>query len=368
MESLERYIPQEIVELIIQFAAVDGWALPNLCLVSSRFLIGSQKHLYRRIDFIEPRFWGGRPLEDIWKVSVEQGLLFLITITRLNPSLAQHLRIFYFNPSFQFRDRIFWEFINRGLRVMTNLKTLIFTSVESSGMPRMRTLLWKCRFQLEEFRWNDFKFRDPKGDLAFFLSFQPELKVLSIISYDSLPPHVCPKLEKVIGYRKSVENMLLGRSVTRLEWLARADWWDQHRDKPPDEITKELSQLTSLIYGGYHIQRSGLELVIPHLKSLEVLHLVGFYSEYEFAHLVKLEKLRVFIWTSAYPGDDQQSRLEVLTPGVPGLFRNMKNLHSVYVNHCGGRHTPKNYLYWTSADVEAVTVDPPMHLFDWPSG
>ncbi|KAF9451550.1 hypothetical protein P691DRAFT_757147 [Macrolepiota fuliginosa MF-IS2] len=365
MESSEPYLPQEIAELIIEFAGIDGWALLSLCLVSSRFLALSQRQLYRRIDFIDPGYWDGRPFEDIWKATVDRGTLFLKTITQHNTSLAQHIHTFNYHNHTR-RDRAFWNLANKGLRIMSNLKVFTFTSLAPVEIPRLRTLLWKCRFKLEEFRWNDGEYVDPKGDLAHFLAFQPGLKVLSITLRDPLPSDTCPRLEKFIGYRQPMENILRGRFITRLEFIATAYWWDRSCSQSYDGIAKELSQLTSLIYGGSRIQRPDIRPVIPYLKSLQALHLIGYHCEWELNHLYKLDELRVFIWTSAYPEEEPHYPLKMQIALVPGWFGTMKNLQSVYINCCKGRHTPKNYLHWTSAGGDPVTTDPPKHIFDWP--
>ncbi|KXN85646.1 hypothetical protein AN958_10983 [Leucoagaricus sp. SymC.cos] len=363
----ELYVPQEVVELIIGFAAVDGWALPSLCLVSRRFLFEAQRYLYQRVEIITPAYWDGRPFEDIWKQDVKNGTRFLITLTQYNPSLASHTRYLSHRPEYEFRDRGYWDLINRSLRLMVNLKVLDFDTHDGCGIPRMRTLFWKCKFKLDEFYWRDGRFHDPKGDLAYFLSFQPQLKRLTLNHCDDLPSHLCPRLEKFTGHRREIECVLPGRSVTRLEWIATNHHWDRDRDKLFDNIAKELSQIVSLIYGGSHVQRPSIRNVLPFLSSLEILHLIGYHDEWEFERLKALPKLRVLIWSPAYSSRPFLP-LERQKGLIPPLFEMIKTLHCVYCHFRDIQHGLQNYFHWTSANDGPLVVDPPRYIYDWPRG
>ncbi len=262
-------LPPEILGVIIQHTENDRNTLCNLCLVSTSFLLQSQQVLYRDINVA-----GGKDalVCSGWLISFTRAAELLKTLVKRNSQLAKHVRRLYHHNYYY--NQYYWGLIKQSLRLMVNLKSLIFTSVD---VP-VPGLFDDCTFRLEVFGC-DWPCSDTESlyHITRLLSSQIDLTSLYIWgSWRSdgsfLEAHDFPKLGVLAGDRRTIESILPGRSmVTQLTWMPSED---EDRSTPPLMITSELSQIRILALGGYH-ERSDLRYFLPYLSSLQVLRLYG---------------------------------------------------------------------------------------------
>jgi len=262
-------LPPEILGAIIQHAINDPNTLCNLCLVSTSFLPQARRILYHDINVA-----GGKDalLYSGWLISFPRAAELLKTLIKRNRTLAKHIRRLYHHNYYY--NQYYWDLMKQSLQLMSNLKTLIFTSVD---MPIVG-LFNHCTFQLEVFGCDSpCKDAESRLEITRLLSSQIDLTSLYICgcwhSDESFPEaHNFPGLGALAGDRHTIESILPGRSsVTQLTWIPSED---EDCTTPPLMITSELSDIRILALGGYY-ERPDLRFILPYLPSLRVLRLYG---------------------------------------------------------------------------------------------
>lgn len=262
-------LPPEIMGVVIRHLENDRNALCNLCLVSTSFLSEAQRVLYRDINVA-----GGKDalVNSGWLISFPRAAELLNTLIKRNRALATHVRRLYHHNYYY--NQYYWGLIKQSLQLMTNLKSLIFTSVDL----RVLGLFDDCTFRLEVFGC-DWSCRDNelRHDMTRLLSSQLNLTSLYIWGFwhsnESFPEaHNFPNLGALAGDRRTIESILPGQSmVTQLTWIPSED---EDCSTPPLMITTELSRIRILALGGDY-ERPDIRFFLPYLPSLQILRLYG---------------------------------------------------------------------------------------------
>ncbi|KAF9447477.1 hypothetical protein P691DRAFT_760760 [Macrolepiota fuliginosa MF-IS2] len=354
-------IPQEILNVFINFSEDDPQTLLNLCLVSRRCASGAQKVLYRsiRITTHSSSVQHGSTC-NVDAVSIK---LFK-TFTQHNPSLAKYVQTFSHHYALPFGDRRYRNLANKSFQLMTNLESLTIFARFSLD------LFQGCTFQLKQLfcplLGPDHTYREK---IYHFLSSQPYLKTLYIdMEHSRLPADCCNNLETLWGNQRTIENILPGRStITCLVWTT------QHHDHvagPLSRISRELSNIHILALGG-NAPYPSLTQLVPYMRSLRVLRLVrkpqtnlsgGTYDE--LGCLPDLVNLRIFVWSARPIGrfDGTEYGQSTVDQGrqrrlVTKWFRDMRVLEAAYFQIAARKDKPKNYLCWRRHEVDPAPVD-----------
>jgi hypothetical protein len=160
-----------------------------------------------------------------------------------------------------------WELTCCALQAMVNLKVLFFGALKSH--PSIQ-ILRECTFQLEVFGWES---RDDAEQLLEFLITQPNLRILRAEwkGPELNTSGVCPRLQVLHGNRGMMNAFLPVRGITSLKWSP--DQEESPFNRPIDHLSQEFHRIRFFSFGG-HFGRPWL-LVIPQLRALEVLELIG---------------------------------------------------------------------------------------------
>jgi len=151
---------------------------------------------------------------------------------------------------------------------MVNLKILRFRTW--TGQDSAQTL-HGCTFQLEVFEWNNREYVD---QILEFLRTQPHLRILKVCwgrpELDT--SGICPRLQVLHGDRNTINAFLPGRPVTSLKWTPNAE--ELQFSDSIDHLSEEFHHIRFFSLGGT-FSWPRLDLVIHHLRAVEVLELVG---------------------------------------------------------------------------------------------
>lgn len=162
-----------------------------------------------------------------------------------------------------------WSLLCRALNCMQNLKHFTIRTTLITGLPTE----FHGRYT---FRLKTLDLRGPcSGDklIITFLQFQTQLDSLSIewskTNEQLILPSTCPQLRFLRGNKGAVETFLPGRSIFSLVWVPH----------PADSTTCvshlafAFNNIRTLSYGGF-LGCPDLNLIIRHLRSLEILRIV----------------------------------------------------------------------------------------------
>jgi hypothetical protein len=259
------YIPPELYRPIVLHLHRDRPSLLAVSLASRTLNAEGQRVLYRTMD--------------ISSDAQTTHTLFLKTI-------LSHVRLAllvkeYRQPKNILRSREdpLWDLLHRGLQAMVNLKRL-FLEAPSYGCPSL-DIVRGCTFQLDLLQWyNASDLNEEEPEFLEFLASQPRLRSLSIRLKNistPIPPSICPTLEILHGDQVAMKAFLPERRIASL-----ALTWMPNPNEPFDNcnfaiLSQSLKELKFLSWGGF-CDRPSLNILCPHLQSLEVLELVGLHD------------------------------------------------------------------------------------------
>ncbi|PPQ85968.1 hypothetical protein CVT25_001667 [Psilocybe cyanescens] len=182
-----------------------------------------------------------------------------------------------------------WSLLCRALNCMQNLKHFTIRTTLITGLPTE----FHGRYT---FRLKTLDLRGPcSGDklIITFLQFQTQLDSLSIewskTNEQLILPSTCPQLRFLRGNKGAVETFLPGRSIFSLVWVPH----------PADSTTCvshlafAFNNIRTLSYGGF-LGCPDLNLIIRHLRSLEILRIVD-PTLNELVSLYQLPNLQILI-------------------------------------------------------------------------
>jgi len=255
------YLPPELYRPIVFHLYQDYPSLLAISLASRRLNVEGQRALYRTINIPHD--------------AQTTHTLFLATI--LSQDRLALLVEEYRQPNILLsREDPLWGLLRRGLQAMVNLKRLILEA-PSHGRPSVE-ILRGCSFQLDVLQWyNTSDLKEEELEFLEFLASQPRLRSLSIRLKNTstpIPPSTCPILEILHGDQGAMKAFLPERRITSL-----ALTWMSNPNEPFDNfnfasLSQSLKEVKVLSWGGFS-GRPSLDLLCPHLQSLEVLELVG---------------------------------------------------------------------------------------------
>ncbi|KAF9451424.1 hypothetical protein P691DRAFT_807777, partial [Macrolepiota fuliginosa MF-IS2] len=261
-------LPQEILNLVVYHARFDHNSLLNLCLTSPFFHHEAQRHLYYELRIAND----GRPAigpSRALTVDVAKAIQLFSTLTQYNTALARHVQILYHCVIPQGACSEYWTLMNKSLILMYNLKKLTLYR-------RIPPCIFEgcTSFQLRNIECSH-PCVDPSFRTAFldFLATQPNIKSL-FMAWDPdipFPTTHCRNLTSLAGDRCTIEQVLPGREFTikKLTWVPARE-----EDPGVNIIASRLSRIHVLSLGGYHV-RPNLISLVPYLRSLQILRLIG---------------------------------------------------------------------------------------------
>ena len=255
------YLPPELYRLIVLHLHQDRPSLLAVSLTSRILNAEGQRALYRTIDVSH----------DVQTTH----MLFLTTI--LSQARLALLVEEYHQPNIlRSREDPLWDLLHRGLQAMVSLKRL-FLEAPLHGFPSLR-ILHGCSFQLDSLQWyNASGLKEEEPIFLEFLASQPRLRSLSVRLKNTptpIPPSTCLNLEILHGDQGAMKAFLPERRIASL-----ALTWMSNLNEPFDNsnfvsLSRPLREVRFLSWGGF-CDRPPLDLLCIHLKSLEVLELVG---------------------------------------------------------------------------------------------
>ena len=247
-------LPLDLLRPIVENLADDFRSLQAVSLGSHQLRVEGQRILFRKAAFSYYR--GGH-----------SKFLTVVTSSSLLASLVEEYHQFDLLGRVDLHEPL-WGLTCRGLQSMVNLKILVFRSWY--GHPSAQ-ILHGCTFQLEALKWESC---DDEELLLEFLIDQPHLHALKV---DWKRPAldtsgVCPGLQVLHGDRNTINAFLPGRRVTSLKWTPNRD--EVLLNHSIDHLSEEFHYIRFFTFGGFW-GRPRLDLVIRHLRAVEVLELVG---------------------------------------------------------------------------------------------
>ena len=259
------YVPPELYRSIVFHLHQDRPTLLAVSLASRTLNAEGQRVLYRTID--------------ISSDAQTTHTLFLKTILSQD-RLAMFVEE-YRQPKNILRSRedLLWDLLHRGFQAMINLKRL-FLEAPSYGCPSP-DILRGCTIQLDLFQWyNASDLNEEEPEFFEFLASQTRLRTLSVRLNNTstpIPPSTCSTLEILHGDQGAMKAFLPERRIASL-----ALTWMPNPHKPFDNcnfasLSQSLKEVKFLSWGGF-CDRPSLDLLCPHLQSLEVLELVGLHD------------------------------------------------------------------------------------------
>ena len=248
-------LPLDLLRPIIENLADDSRSLLAVSLASRQLRVEGQRVLFRKVA---PPMYRDTHTK------------FFTTVT--SSSLLASLVEEYHQLDLLEREvEPFLALTCRGLQAMVNLKHLRLRtwSDHASGQ-----ILHGCTFQLEVFEWNN-----PNGivQILEFLRTQPHLRFLEV-SWKCPGSHtsgICPRLQVLHGDQNTINAFLPGRHVSSLKWAPHPD--ELLLNNSIDHLSEEFHHIRFFSFGGFW-GRPPLDLVIHHLRAVEVLELVGLKS------------------------------------------------------------------------------------------
>jgi len=250
-------LPLDLLQPIIENLADDPRSLLAVSLASRQLRVEGQRILFRKVALAIHR-------------ARHTKFLTTITSSSLLASLVEEYHQFDVLDSVRQEQPLF-GLTTRGLQAMVNLKILRFRIFLGQASAE---ILHGCTFQLEVFEWNN---RDDEELVLEFLQTQPRLRTLRVVwkRAELDTSGICPRLQVLHGDLFTINAFLPGRRVTSLKWTPSIDELPLHDSI--DHLSEEFQQIRFFSFGGAG-GRPRLDLVIRHLRAVEVLEIVGFGS------------------------------------------------------------------------------------------
>ena len=245
-------LPLDLLRPIVEHLAGDFRSLLAISLVSHELRMEGQRILFRKVVL---SFCGDRHVK----------FLTAITSSSLLAPLVKEYHLF----DLVYKVEPFWGLTRRGLQAMVNLKILRFCTLR--GEKVSAEILHACTFQLEVFQWNN-RDHDDTEQVSAFLQTQPHLRILSVFWHgpDLGISGICPRLQVLHGDQYTINAFLPGRRITSLKWTPNEE--ELLLNDPVDHLSEEFHYIRFFSFGGLR-GRSRLDLVIPHLRAVEVLEI-----------------------------------------------------------------------------------------------
>ena len=256
------YLPPELYRPIILHLRQDRPSLLAVSLASRILNAEGQRALYRTIDISHCDAQTTHTL--LLETILSKDRLALLVEEYCQPNILRS------------REDPLWDLLHRGLQAMVNLKRL-FLEVTSHGRPSI-DILRGCSFQLDSLQWyNTSDLNEEEPEFLEFLSSQPHLRSLSVCLKNTstpIPPSTCPTLEILHGDQGAMKSLLPERRIISLalKWMPNPN--ESFNDFNFTSLSRSLKEVKFLSWGGF-CGRPSLDLLCPHLQSLEVLELVG---------------------------------------------------------------------------------------------
>ncbi|KAF9447475.1 hypothetical protein P691DRAFT_760758 [Macrolepiota fuliginosa MF-IS2] len=363
-------LPQELFNLIIEFTQDDRRSLCDLCLVSKAFLTDSQRCLYKRVGLGGVRVTRGK--SDGWRISnANNDTIFFRTLACI-PRLAHYVQGFSFRPDTRYRGNQFWSLFHQALHQMVNLRSFQLTLMSTDpNLFRILEELSDNPFQLETFRWRDYRWAMTANEsmaLLSFLASQPSLRVLDVVSSSSLalPQIYCPNLSTFIGDFEMALSVLPERAITNFVWIG-----GEH--EPTSHLSTywqaELSRLRVLIFHDYFPVTVNLEDLVSCLQSLEALQISYEHDSPNestlkevtelLRHLPALKNLRMLVCTGFMPLGPQEASSQTSSNfegATSDLFDSSPSLRCIYYNEKNSSGSQGRYLRWARGTAQPVEV------------
>jgi len=255
VETPMRSLPLDLLRPIVENLANDSRSLLTVSLASPQLRVEAQRILFRAVA----------PVRQVHHIR------FLTTVTSSNllASLVDEYRRFNLLGMERQEDPL-WGLTCRGLQAMINLKILRFRPCIDQPSAE---ILYGCTFQLEVFEWTGL---DDEELILEFLQTQPQLHSLSVFwkRPDLDTSGICPRLQVLHGDRSTINAFLPGRRLTSLQWTPTEKGL---LNDSIDHLSEEFQHIRFLSFGGY-LGRPRLDLLIRHLRAVEVLEFIGLES------------------------------------------------------------------------------------------
>ena len=249
-------LPLDLLRPIVENLADDSRSLLAVSLASHQLRVEGQRILFRKVALSK---YGGR----------HATFLTTVTSSSLLASLVQEYHQFGLLNS-ERQEEPFWGLTCRGLQAMVNLKILRIRTWNGHASAQ---IFHGCTFQLDAFEWKN---RGDVDQILEFLQTQPHLRTLRVYwKHPELDTSgICPRLQVLHGDRNTINAFLPGRRLTSLKWTPNKE---EQPHESIDHLSEEFHNILFFSFGGYW-GRPRLDLVVPHLRAVEVLELVGLES------------------------------------------------------------------------------------------
>lgn len=265
-------IPQELINLVIEYSEDDLRTLFRLCLVSQACYSAARPLLYRKVKTVSSR---------VPKTTTLGRVLF--SAISSDSQLASYVRELTLDADCYSREAkvpmpAVLTLLHRTLNSMFRLKKhrLVFPDQCEEEFPIDPTLLGH-KFQLEEFYWRDFRwYISTAPQLHEFLASQSRIKTLELVSgpdttFPTFPiaPTACSDLQTFSGNFQYFQELAPTRSIVNFVWSGVSP-------VPPsalESLAPSFSRLRLLIFHEGFPNELDLAILTTHLNSLEVLHL-----------------------------------------------------------------------------------------------
>jgi len=248
-------LPLDLLRPIVDNLADDSRSLLAVSLASRELRVEGQRILFRKVAF---PFGQDRHTK----------FLTAITCSSLLASLVEECHQFHL-PIKGRQSEQFCGLACRGLQAMVNLKILRLHTWDGRASAQ---IFHGCTFQLEVLEWNN---PEDVEQILEFLQTQPQLRTLRVFW---IPPEldtsrICPRLQVLHGDRNTINAFLPGHRITSLKWTPNKEEVGLD-DGSIDHLAEEFHHIRFFSLGGA-FSGPRLDLVIPHLRAVEVLELVG---------------------------------------------------------------------------------------------
>ncbi|KIM43957.1 hypothetical protein M413DRAFT_443025 [Hebeloma cylindrosporum] len=349
-------VPSEIVRLIVE-EIEDSRSLVALSQGSKELQVEAERLLYRFLTEND----GSRSFRCLSSI-------------KKCPRRGEFVRVYHVHITAHKQRRSIWNLIGKTLPLMVNLRELVFryiigaaphtTIIPRDYTPRLQKFAWSgggscCCFQDEyhEHTSQALKFLERQTHLQH-LYWQPSSAVEPIAN--PVPPTFAPHLDTLIGDIETIRTYLPGRdSITTLQLFTGKETRCLAPDLSLEETFESLSpQLRRLKYLSIQpwiqppLIDTSLQLITPHLHSLETLRVLSLTDLEIYQELPKLKNLKRLIIIHSLLPNQPLEEVKLIFACVPSLIFLYTGQEDIY-----GRDCESKYKRWTRrgmASTEAV--------------